>query len=58
MTAGELIEKLKTVHPDMEVFIEAPVFDDVEYLPYRKYGFTEEDVIVRYGDLIISVDDY
>lgn len=57
MTAGELIEKLKTVDPDMEVIIEAPAFDDVEYLPYRRYGFTKEDVEVKYSYFIISVDD-
>ena len=58
MTAGELIEKLKTVYPDTEVIIEGPAFDDAEYLPYRKYGFTEEDIEVTcYGELIISVYD-
>lgn len=58
MTAGELIEKLKTVYPDTEVIIECPTSDDVEYLPYRKYGFREEDIKVTcYGELIISVYD-
>lgn len=56
MTAGELIEKLKTVYPDTEVIIKAPAYDD--YCPYRKYGFTEEDVKVTcYGELIITVYD-
>ena len=58
MTAGELIEKLKTVYPDTEVIIEGPTSDDVEYLPYRKYVFREEDIKVTcYGELIISVYD-
>lgn len=56
MTAGELIEKLKTVYPDTEVIIEAPVYDD--YHPYRKYEFTKEDIKVTcYGEFIISVYD-
>ena len=56
MTAGELIEKLKTVYSDTEVIIEGPTSDDVEYLLYRKYGFREEDIKVTcYGELIISV---
>lgn len=58
MTAGELIEKLKTVYPDTKVIIEGPAFEDVEYLPYRKYEFTEEDIkITCYGELIIAVYD-
>ena len=58
MTAGELIEKLKTVYPDTEVIIEGPAFNDVEWMPYRKYGFTEEDIeVTGYGELIINIYD-
>lgn len=57
MTAGELIEKLKTVYPDTEITIEVPSYDEY-YYPYRKYGITEDAVKVTcYGELIITVYD-
>lgn len=57
MTAGELIEKLKTVYPDTEVIIEGPAIYDADYLPYHRYEYTKEDVKIRDGEFVISVYD-
>jgi hypothetical protein len=54
MTAGELIEKLKTVDPDMEVVVEAP--DSGYYTDeYYEYGFTEKDIDTNFGKFSIWV---
>lgn len=54
MTVKELIEKLKTVDPDMEVVVEAP--DSGYYTDeYYEYGFTEEDIDTDSGKLSITV---
>lgn len=54
MTAGELIEKLKTVDSDMEVVIEAP--DSGYYTDeYYEYGFTEKDIDTNFGKFSIGV---
>ena len=58
MTAGELIELLKTVYPDTEVIINGPEHDDPDYYLFHKYYFTKEDVKVTcYGKLIINIYD-
>ena len=54
MTAGELIEKLKAVDPDMEVVIEAP--DSGYYTDeYYEYSFDEKDIDVSFGKFTIGV---
>ena len=54
MTAGELIEVLKTVDPDMEVVVEAP--DSGYYTDeYYEYGFTEKDIDTNFGKFAIGV---
>lgn len=57
MTAGELIELLKSVYPDTEVVIKGPAIYDADYLPYHRYEYTKEDVEVKSGEFVIHVYD-
>ncbi len=54
MTAGELIEMLKTVDPDMEVVIEAP--DSGYYTSeYYEYPIDKEEIDISFGKFSIGV---
>ena len=54
MTVKELIEKLKTVDPDMEVVIEAP--DSGYYTDeYYEYGIDEKDIDTNFGKFSIGI---
>lgn len=54
MTAGELIELLKTVDPDMEVVIEAPG-SDYYNTEYYEYPIDKEAIEISFGQLSIGV---
>ena len=55
MTVKELIEKLKTVDPDMEVVIEAP--DSGYYTDeYYEYGTAESLNLARIPGLLLNSD--
>lgn len=54
MTAGELIEKLKTVDPDMEVVVEAPG-SDYYTDEYYEYGIDEKYIDTNFGKFSIGV---
>lgn len=55
MTAGELIEKLKTVDPDMEVHVEATIASDYYETEYGEYDFSEKDIDTLCGVFTIGV---
>ena len=55
MTVKELIEKLKTVDPDMEVHIEAPIASDYYETEYGEYGFSEKDIDTLCGVFTIGI---
>lgn len=54
MTVRELIEKLKTADPDMEVVIEAPG-SDYYAVEYYEYGIDETEIDTNFGKFSIGV---
>lgn len=54
MTVKELIEKLKTVDPNMEVVVEAPDFG-YRTDEYREYGIDEECIDISFKKFTIGV---
>lgn len=55
MTVKELIEKLKTVDPNIEVHIEAPIASDYYETEYGEYEFSEKDIDTLCGVFTIGV---
>lgn len=55
MTVKELIEKLKTVDPNTEVHIEAPIVSDYYETEYGEYDISEKDIDTLCGVFTIGV---